>query len=77
METPIPGHSARERLQERPSTAQTTRSSHVNRLCIVQIAIAVDEWTVAGRVDSGMPVKECSELIAARAVELLLSRPNG
>lgn len=32
---------------------------------------------MAGRVDSGMPVKESSELIAARAVELLLSRPNG
>ena len=44
---------------------------------MVRIAIAVDEWTVAGRVDSGMPVKESSELIAARAVELLLSRPNG
>eukprot|EP00986_Skeletonema_menzelii_P005825 scaffold2172_cov103-Skeletonema_menzelii.AAC.1 len=57
----------RERLQDRPSTAQTTRSSHVNRLCLVQIA--VDEW-VAGRVDSRMPVKVCSE-------QLYLSRPNG
>ena len=39
-------------VQDRPSTDQPTRSLHVNRVCLVQIA--VDEWTVAGRVDCGI-----------------------
>lgn len=56
-----------------PSTARTTRSLHVNRLCLVQIA--VDEWTVAGRVDCVMPCVVKSVLRDVN-VELLLSH-NG
>eukprot|EP00986_Skeletonema_menzelii_P008052 scaffold3302_cov146-Skeletonema_menzelii.AAC.7 len=65
METPIPGHSA-----ERGCKCAKIHDTHhwnANWLCLVQIA--VDEW-VAGRVDSRMPVKVCSE-------QLYLSRPNG
>eukprot|EP00986_Skeletonema_menzelii_P014508 scaffold9686_cov170-Skeletonema_menzelii.AAC.1 len=70
METPIPGHSERD-----CKCAKVHDSHRINgalsgdRICpqLLKLHEAVDEWTVAGRVDSGMPVKESSELIAARA----------
>ena len=58
----------------RPSTARTTRSLHVNRLCLVQIA--VDEWTVAGwSIVVSMPCVVKSVLRDVN-VELLLNH-NG
>ncbi len=44
----------------RPSTVLPTRSLHVNRVGFVRIA--ADEWTVAGRVDCGMPCEELNDV---------------
>ena len=46
--------------QDRPSTTQPTRNPHVNRVGLVRIA--VDEWTVAGRVDCGMLCEELNDV---------------
>ncbi len=57
-------------VKDRPSTDQPTRSLHVNRVCLVRIA--VDEWTVAGRVDCGMLCRVKSALREDIHVELEL-----